>query len=95
MLLEHHFSKNKTYYSFMGYIIKRDNNTFEIAFDGSIYHLQVIKDNKKNYLNLTPYNKSYFRTELNLKELKFKIDMTLFALKENEELFKHTKHNNT
>lgn len=93
MILEHHFDKNKTYYNSIGYTIKHNNNSFEITFHESIYHLQVISDNKKKYLKLTPYNESYFRTELNLKELKFKIDMILFTLKKNEELFKHAKHN--
>lgn len=94
-ILQWHFNKNADYYISIGYKVKYNNNIFEITFNNSIYHLQLIRYNKKLYLKLTPYSTSYFKTEITLKELKFKVDMALFALKENEKVLKHEKQNNS
>lgn len=87
--LQLHFKNNKQYYETLGYDITYDKKTFKVTYnDSSNYTISIDTENKIKYLKLSPYHKSYFKTELSLKELKFKVDMTLFALKENEEIHK-------
>lgn len=87
--LQLHFKNKKQYYKTLGYDITYDKKTFKVTYNNSSnYTISIDTENKTKYLKLSPYHKSYFKTELSLKELKFKVDMTLFALKENEEIHK-------
>lgn len=87
--LQIHFKIRKHYYTSLGYDIIYNKNDFKIKYNNSNdYTINIDTEDNSKYLKLTPYHKSYFKTEISLKELKFKVDMTLFALKENEELHK-------
>ena len=77
-LLEH--EKNK--YEKLGYIIKKEKDIIHITYARNNYDIFVVKEDKKYYLKLVPYKTSYFKTELKYKELKLKVDMSLFAITE-------------
>lgn len=79
-LLEH--EKNK--YENLGYIIKREKDIIHITYARNNYDIFVVKEDKKYYLKLVPYKTSYFKTELKLKDLKLKVDMSLFAITEDK-----------
>lgn len=86
--LQKHFKNNMNYYTANGYKIIYQKNTFLISYKNSNeYTICIDTEDKKKYLKLSPYHNSYFKTELSLKELKYKVDMTLFALRENEKLY--------
>lgn len=87
--VQKHFKNNYQYYQLTGYNILYENGTFKVTYNNSDeYVINIESEENKQYLKLTPYHNSYFKTELSLKELKSKVDMTLFALKENEKLYK-------
>ena len=79
-LLEH--EKNK--YEKLGYIIKKEKDIIHITYARNNYDIFVVKEDKKYYLKLVPYKTSYFKTELKLKDLKLKVDMSLFAISEDK-----------
>ena len=79
-LLEH--EKNK--YEKLGYIIKKEKDIIHITYARNNYDIFVVKEDKKYYLKLVPYKTSYFKTELKLKDLKLKVDMSLFAITEDK-----------
>ncbi len=62
-------------------------NCFRIKYSNKNHTLKIIKDKGKYFLYLEPYNNSYFKTQITIKDLNFKLDMTLFAIKDNEELY--------
>ena len=64
-------------------------NCFEIKYAQKKYTLKIIKVKREYFLYLKPYHNSYFQTKINIKDLKMKLDMTLFAIKDNEELYGH------
>lgn len=87
--LQKHFKNNRQSYELTGYSILYENGTFKVTYNNSDEYIINIKTEENiKYLKLTPYHNSYFKTEISLKELKSKVDMTLFALKENERLYK-------
>jgi len=62
-------------------------NCFKIKYLHKEYTLKIIKNKGEYFLYLEPYSNSYFQTKITIKDLNFKIDMTLFAIKDNEELY--------
>jgi len=71
-----------------GYDIRYTSyNCFKIKYAQKRYTLKIIKDKNEYFLNLKPYHNSYFQTKITFKDLKLKLDMTLFAIKDNEELY--------
>ena len=62
-------------------------NWFKITYANNKYTIKIIKDNGEYFLHLKPYHNSYFQTKININDLKLKFDMTLFAIKDNEELY--------
>lgn len=62
-------------------------NCFKIKYAHNKYTLKIIKIKGEYFLYLKPYNNSYFQTKITIKNLKLKLDMTLFAIKDNEELY--------
>lgn len=72
-------------YESSGYqIISTTNNSFKIRYKNKEYLLEITNEGKEFYLCLIPYKNSYFKTRIDIKELDFKLNMTLFAVKENE-----------
>lgn len=61
------------------------NGVLQIKYKNQSYSLDIIKEYDGFYIKLSPYKQSYFKTKFNLRELKWKLDMTLFALKEDEQ----------
>lgn len=87
--LQLYLKKNKQHYNILGYRFVYEKNTIQITYnDSDKYIISIDEEDKTKYIKLCPYHESYFKTEISLKELKFKVNMTLFALKENEELHK-------
>lgn len=87
--LQKHFKNNNQYYKLTGYSIYYENDIFKVTYNNSRkYIINIETEENTKYLKLTPYHNSYFRTEISFKELKNKVDMTLFALRENELLYK-------
>lgn len=75
-------------YESSGYqIISVIKNGFKIKYMNKEYILKITNEGKELYLCLTPYKNSYFKTYIDIKELAFKLNMTLFAVKENEILY--------
>ena len=60
---------------------------FQITYLNNTYNMKVIQEKKEFYLYLEPYHNSYFKTKINIQDLKMKLNMTLFAVKENEEVY--------
>ena len=76
--------KEKDKYEKQGYIIQKEKDIIHITYAKNNYKIFVVKDNKDYYLKLIPYKTSYFKTRLNLNDIKLKVDMSLFAITENE-----------
>lgn len=57
----------------------------KLKYKDYFYDLEIVKEKDGFYLKLSPYKQSYFKTKVNLRELNWKLDMTLFALKEDEQ----------
>lgn len=73
-----------------GYDISRISyNCFKIKYSHKNYTLKIIKEKNEYFLYLEPYHNSYFQTKITIKDLNLKLDMTLFAIKDNEELYGH------
>lgn len=79
-LLEHYKLKNDN----LGYQIKKEKDIIHIIYARNNYDIFVVKEDKKYYLKLVPFKTSYFKTELNLKDIKLKVDMSLFAITEDK-----------
>ena len=58
------------------YNVTYNKNKFFIIYNRKKYFISVEKENND-------YKSSYFKTSINIKDLKMKLDMTLFAMKEN------------
>ena len=65
------------------YNVTYNKNKFFIIYNRKKYFISVEKENNDYYIMLNPYKSSYFKTSINIKDLKMKLDMTLFAMKEN------------
>lgn len=77
---------------------KYQENGFKLEFDfetgfifatymGVVYNIGIINRNSQLYWILKPYNNSYFETKCNPNDKSF--DLVLFAIKENEELYRN------
>ena len=76
--------KEKNKYENMGYLISKGKNNIHIKYEENNYKLFVLKEKNEYYLKLVPYKNSYFQTDLNYKDLKLKIHMSLFAITESK-----------
>lgn len=76
--------QEKIKYDKLGYLIKKEKDIIHITYAKNNYDIFVVKEDKKYYLKLVPYKASYFKTELNLKDIKLKVDMSLFAITEDK-----------
>ena len=52
--------------------------------ENMVFEVTVLKEKNEYYLKLVPYKNSYFQTDLNYKDLKLKIHMSLFAITESK-----------
>ena len=82
--------KNKIFESYQTneYQITYSNNenTILITYNNIQYKIEVIKIDNDYYWHLSPYNNSYFRTNLYNPN---SFDIVLFAIKENDLLYKN------
>lgn len=69
-------------YEKLGYLIKKKKDLIQVTYQKKNYKIFIIKKVHKYYLKLIPYKTSYFKTELNFKDIKLKVDMSLFAITE-------------
>lgn len=75
----------KKYNEFYPINTKDLNDGIQLKYKECFYSLEITKEDDGLYLILSPYKQSYFKTKFNLRELRWKLDMTLFALKEDEQ----------
>lgn len=76
--------KENDKYEKQGYLIKKEKKIIHITYAKNNYDIFIVKEDKNYYLKLVPYKTSYFKTGLNLKDIRLKVDMSLFAIKENK-----------
>ena len=87
-MINHYLNSNDI--SSKGYDISNISyNCFKIKYTQKEYTVKIIKEKNEYFLYLKPYHNSYFQTKITIKDLKLKLDMTLFAIKDNEELYGH------
>ena len=78
-------TNNMDKYKDDGYNIKYDinNNQLIVFYHNKEYNVKIIEDNNELYWHLEPYNNTYYTT---LYDNGF--DMILFAIKENETIYR-------
>lgn len=66
-----------------------EKECWKIIYNNYTYTIKTIKQKNEYYIRLTPYQKTYFQTRLNFKDVTSQVHMTLFAMAENEKLYRH------
>lgn len=78
------YNRNSGKNDCIGFQFEFNNKSINVKYKNKNYNLYIDKNKSKYYLKLTPYDNSFFSTEINLRELKMKANMTLYAIKKNE-----------
>lgn len=65
--------------------INNKENILLITYNNTLYEVKIVKIDKDYYWHLSPYNNSYFLTNLYNPN---SFDIVLFAIKENDALYK-------
>ncbi len=71
------------------YSIIFEKDCWKIISNNYTYTIKIIKQKNEYYIRLTPYQNTYFQTRLTFKNVTSKVHMTLFAMAENEKLYRH------
>ncbi len=66
-----------------------EKNCWKIRYNNYTYTIRIIKQKNEYYIRLTPYQNTYFQTRLTFKNVASQVHMTLFAMTENEKLYRH------
>lgn len=89
MRINSYMKKEQKKYKNTNHLIVYEKDYWKIRFNNYTYIIKTVKQKNEYYIRLTPYQKTYFQTKLNLKDIASQVPMTLFAMKENEELYRH------
>ena len=65
-------------------MVRNNKNNMRSKFYFYLICKTLKKEKNEYYLKLVPYKNSYFQTDLNYKDLKLKIHMSLFAITESK-----------
>lgn len=82
--VNNYMKKQQKRYNNTKCFITLEKNCWKIKINNHNYTIKIIKQKNEYYIKLTPYKKTYFQTKLTLRNIASKLDMTLFAMKENE-----------
>lgn len=85
LILKNHNKLSQYYKDGFKIIIDLNDSSLIVYYKSKIYNIHIEKENDDFYWILSPYNKSYFKTKIDMETSNF--DILIFAIKENEELY--------
>lgn len=88
--INNYMKKEQKKYKYNKYLIVFEKDCWKIRFNNYTYTVKTVKQKGEYYIRLTPYQKTYFQTRLTLKDITSQVHMTLFAMEENEKLYRHS-----